>query len=170
MLRVESQRHITTQHAEYSIASGLFCCVWQLTGHTVVRPKLNVFVYIIHGGEQHIRSFWTASCLRWTRANNTTLTCMFTSHESGWDGNRHVAGISRVWVSLHVHTVLQHFHIGTIPLYCEDEKLEMCLFFCTSDWEKEKGLQRLRCLLDMHCLHLLEEPLGIKRRFYSVSS
>lgn len=99
MLRVASQRHITTQHTEYSIASGLFCCVWQLTGHTVVRPKLNVFVYIIHGGEQHIRSFWTASCLRWTRANNTTLTCMFTSHESGWDGNRHVAGISRVWVS-----------------------------------------------------------------------
>lgn len=89
-----SQRHITTQHTEYSIASGLFCCVWQLTGHTVVRPKLNVFVYIIHGGEQHIRSFWTASCLRWTRANNTTLTCMFTSHESGWDG-RHFTGVSQ---------------------------------------------------------------------------
>lgn len=115
----------------------IFYCVGVvlLTGHTVVRPKLNVFVYIIHAGEQHLRSFWAASCLRWTRANNATLTCVFTSHQSGWDGNRHVAGISRVWVSSHVHTTLQRFHIRTIPLCCEDEELEMCLFLGTSDWE-----------------------------------
>lgn len=85
MLRVESQRHITTQHTEYSIASGLFCCVWQLTGHTVVRPKLNVFVYIIHGGEQHIRSFWTASCLRWTSQQHNVNVHVYKSRKwLGW--------------------------------------------------------------------------------------
>lgn len=120
-------------------------------------------MYIVHGGEQHRRSFWAASCLRWTRANNATLTCMFASHQSGWDGNRPVAGISRVRVSSRVHTMLQRFHIRTIPLYCEDEELEMCLVFFALLTER-------RCLLDTHWLHLLEEPPGIERQFYLVSS
>lgn len=124
MLRVANQkRHITTQHT-VNILLRRGCFVVVSSG-----PKLNVFVYIVHGGEQHLRSLWAASCPPWTRANNATLTCMFASHQSGWDGNRHVAGISRVRVSSRVHTMLQRFHIRTIPLYCEDEELEMCLVF-----------------------------------------